>query len=302
MPKRKRRKTYHKKPEPEPEIFSDVPFTKEANLPGKAEIERWNCWNGGLDIVSPDKIIVSDYSNKTVKLINVKDGEKESYLNLETIPHKVKVVWLDTRPWDVCAISRSKAAVTLPHGSLIQLLTIRKGISPGKHFEINGQCLGIDYKYDKLVVTCEKPARVDVMNLKGHTLQTLQYDSLEQPLFSQPYFIKLSKEDGKEFMYVTDASQRCSITKLSMDGDVLYSYKLGEFANGPRGIALYKDGEVFVCKCDSIYLLPKAGDKALTVLNTIDRAFSIGYDSTTGKMYIGTLGSERDSVLCFGNY
>ena len=175
-------------------------------------------------LLTPNLLILTDFSNKAVKMIDI---SKMSVLNQHT---------LGSHPWDVSSVSHDKIAVTIPFKQTIQFMSVSRNNLRKKHtVKVHGQCYGISCHKDKMVVTFIIPAKVQILLNNGTVLQTIQ----DENIFSWPEYVTTSDN----YIYVSDNGKR-TITKLNWQGEVKGKCYCG---SEPYGLTMSDDKTMFVC-------------------------------------------------------
>lgn len=295
-----------KVPEMERSTYAEletVEFTRMEDLPARAVEERWNSWINGITMISADQMVLVDYSNSSVKLVDIQRNKVTSYFDLDKLPAKAaRGGWMDVRPWHVCTISRFRVAVTLLHSETVQIMLTRGGLSPGRYFGVGGKCFGITYQDNKLAVCIDSPPRIEIMDTHGRKLQCLEASVNGERLFGFPNFMRFSFDGNQEVLFVSDTGSK-SVVKVSLDGRVMYRHKLSG-KDRIRDISTFPDGRVLAAyfEDDAICMLTKEGDRKLRVLDNrheIDRPTAICDDPLSGRLFLGSLGSKREVIMCF---
>ena len=191
----------------------------------KTPQDNLDCWITGIAILTPDLLIITDEANKAVKLVDVKI---KSVLDQQV---------LDSSPWDVTSITQDTVAVTLSDNQIIQFLSVSENKLTKKHtVTVDGECLGISYQDDKLVVSFTNPGKVQILLTNGTVLQTFKCKNT----FKYPSYVTTNDQ----FMFVSDPAKRKTIIKLNWEGEIITTYTC---TGKPRGSTILDDGKVFVC-------------------------------------------------------
>lgn len=226
----------------------------EISLNDKCEDERLIPFLSGLAFVSEDNLVATDYENRCIKLISVPDNKIISILPVLT------------EPWDVTKVKADQLAITLPLKKKIQFVTVKSKSSvleKGSEIQLKSECRGIDSKREMLFVSFVEPAKVEILDLKGHVKKSFEYDEMGYELFGWPGYVVLCPEQpgsSRSIIYVSD-KDRNTVTCLSEEGKVIAVYG-GDILKGPRGVSIDNDGHVFVCgraSNDLCQILVKSG-------------------------------------------
>ena len=200
----------------------------QVNISGDSE----TCLISGLDVTVDGHLIVSDCSNKKVKLFSL-NGELLSSLKLSE------------EPWDVAVVDRSTAAVSIQYKCEIAILDLgRRGkLSERKSIRLNRWALncGISVYNNQLILACVDS--VIMINMEGRILWSTE--SLPQQQFSGAEFLTVRSGSGPDTVLVSDSGKQ-TITVLEADtGKLVKVCDVG--GREPRGLTVDDNGNVFVC-------------------------------------------------------
>ncbi|XP_045208207.2 uncharacterized protein LOC123560030 [Mercenaria mercenaria] len=224
-------------------------YLEEINV--KAETDTFDCDITGMAMIGTHKLVVTDTDNKSIKSVDTKLKRITSHLNFSS------------GPWDLTMVHRGQLAVTIPSEKIIQFVLTTGGLTRDRHLKVSGECHGITYRRECLIVSFRSPGKVQIMNLQGRVLKIINQDLHKTRLFDWPDYIAVSKDDSS--IYVSDW-QRNTVTRLSWKGEVTGVYK-DTIGTNMAGIAIAKDGSVFVCKRTSHSIVKLSPD--CSVSNTI---------------------------------
>lgn len=247
--------------------------------------ERKESWITGCAVLSRDLVIVSDYNNNRVKILDVKNSFVLSRIVLQTSPK------------DLSLVSTELVAVTLPAIDTVQFITL-EGYPPvldivSRSFKVNGYCNGIAYNDDKFFVSFVSPAKVDILSFEGEVLQTLSTDQHGLPLFKNPQYIVVYHG----MLYVSD-SHTNSVIKMSPSGHVINTYQ-NEALGNPQGLTVNEEGNIFVCGQDTHNIHVMSSDcRKLSICLDKNDGISwphvIGYCRTSNTVYISSTSGDPD--------
>ncbi|XP_060574481.1 uncharacterized protein LOC132732128 [Ruditapes philippinarum] len=224
-------------------------YLEEINV--KAENDTFDCDITGMTMIGNHKLFLTDTDNKSIKSVDTKLKKITSYLSLSS------------GPWDLTVVHRGQLAVTLPNEKIIQFVLTTGGLTKDRHMKVNGECHGITYRRECLIVSFRSPGKVQIMTLQGRALKIINQDLHKARLFDWPDYIAVSK-DGN-YIYVSDW-HRNTVTRLSWKGEVTGVYK-DSLGTKMAGVAVANDGSVFVCKRTSHSIVKLSPN--LSVSNTI---------------------------------
>jgi uncharacterized protein YxjI len=250
--------------------------THEGEICVKTSKDESRCHITGMTLLTPDLLIITDFYNKAVKMVDISSQSVSDQLQL------------DDKPWDITTVTSTELAVTLPDTQTIQFISILSNKLIKKHtMKVNGDCYGISCYQDKLVVTYHIPGKLQILEMNGTLLTKID----EKNIFKEPYYVTCNKSS----IYVSDRIMK-SVTRLNWQGDVIGSYSCtGE----PRGISLSDDGTVFVCDWDRDVIEEISEDCSTgkVVLQDVFDPFAVYWSEETRKLYFSCYMSDED-----GNY
>ncbi|XP_045200305.2 uncharacterized protein LOC123554310 [Mercenaria mercenaria] len=247
------------------------------NITRKTDMSK--CTITGCEILSSGKIVLADYNNYRLKIVDVERkiivADKE----------------LDTRPWDVTVLPGDQIAVTLPMDSLI--VTIASTLAVVGRFRVKGQCYGIFYHNDRLYIVCQNPKAVLVTDLQGDIKSIIPLKDNE--LFCNPTYIAVSKSHQR--MYISDCDSS-SVAAVTFQGLVAAVYKEKDFL-GPLGIVMLGDGSLLICCKSNNTIHHISGDltQSEKVIRIRNLPQSICYNADRNEVYIGRWRDDLMTIL-----
>ncbi|XP_060604756.1 uncharacterized protein LOC132757485 [Ruditapes philippinarum] len=209
----------------------------EGEICVKTSKDKYRCWIIGMTLLTPDLLIITDYDNKAVKMVDT---------NSQSVSDQLQ---LDAELWDITTVTSTQVAVTLPSIQTIQFISISSNKLIMKHtVKVGGNCHGISCYQSKLVVSFFNPAKLQILDINGTILTTTD----GKYIFQNPRYIICNRSS----IYVSDSGMKRvrsiygsnddmkRVTMLNWQGDEIGSYSgMGD----PRGMSLSDDGTVFVC-------------------------------------------------------
>jgi len=241
---------------------------RQTNIDAKLDSGTSNL--SGMALLSDKRMILCDFKNASVKLLDLKIGRLVSSLHLSS------------NPWDVCILPEQHAAVTLPHEGKIQILKTKENIALVTSIKTRKECRGILFWKNKLFLTFEGGA-LQMINLKGVVIQEVKTGEM----FKWPFYITLT---GKEpTLFVSDAV-RNSVTKYDLQFNILATMK-NEALIGTRAIVPVDDCHLLVCGRESkkLLLLNTETQEMKVLLGPNEEnlcAQCVCYSRELGKLYI----------------
>ncbi|WAR02160.1 hypothetical protein MAR_008718, partial [Mya arenaria] len=269
------------------QTMKGFPFRKASS----AEIVAWSskdsafhpCWVSGLKILSEDNILIADYGfgSYSLKILDTKRNRTVSQLQM------------DSYPWQLCLVTPTKAAVTLPRKATIQFVEINgDALTIQGEIKLDGDCRGVDYHDKKLYVCFKNAKKIEAMSLEGRMIHKIDNKSVGIELFMGPLDVRIMKEKSP-CVFVVDRESH-TVFKLSLTLGVLAQYQ-DPILKWPHGLDVIGNGELAVCGRDTnnIVLLDTAASTMKTLLGAndgLDKPISVCFLRSQQKMFVGSKG------------
>ncbi|XP_052765128.1 uncharacterized protein LOC128206591 [Mya arenaria] len=271
---------------PVPDL-STVTLKEAADIDVKTSQDQNTCGITGSALLSYRCLLLADYNNFSVKLVDVPSRTVTSRLQL---PDK---------PRDVCVLPNDQAAVTFPFTYKVQLLSTKEGqLSRGKEIEVSSKCSGIASYNNSLYVSYTSNPRIEEMSLDGQIISTFQTDDGRQ-LFQAPYYLTVSASTPPT-LYVSDHVAN-TVLQLSMDGKVLWE-SVDKLITRPESVVDVGLGQLLVCghESNNVMLLTERDGKMTEILGENDgltRPFSVTFCPLTRAIVVGMYNSDSLKVF-----
>ncbi|XP_060602585.1 uncharacterized protein LOC132755705 [Ruditapes philippinarum] len=215
----------------------ELQYIETIDMKLKPEKEKSNIT--GLVMIAPTKMVVSDNSNKNIKLIDVEKKEV------------VTEVKMSSHPIDVITLPDKKLAVTLFNETFLQILSYSDAkLSLHQRIDVKEKYIGVAYGQDKLVVSGLAVKKIIIMNLKGEILNVLGCPTL---LYG-PIRVLISKDETFICVSDTDKSQNNKVLKMDWKGNVKIVFEEQGYKY-PYGQQQLEDETILVCYRDSDTIL-----------------------------------------------
>ena len=263
-----------------------VMFDTKINI--ESSSDNLYSWVAGLLLLDDHHVVAVDSDIKSIKLLDTRSTRKSVQQTLK----------LKSCPWDATRITHNQLAVTLPDRGTIQFVSMSNiravlftswSMSLDKQIEVGGECCGLESYDDKLIVSCVRPAQVQILDMSGTVLQTINQDSVGQPLFRCPRYITLSADHS--VLYVSDCDTH-TVTSVTLgDGSVKFKYRDDGLRN-PRGVTVGNDGMLYICCVgnDTIHMVTSEGRNVKVIPTGRDGLRypkSIVYRHHDNTLYVG---------------
>ncbi|XP_052778870.1 E3 ubiquitin-protein ligase TRIM33-like [Mya arenaria] len=224
--------------------FSRAKFSRQPEISVKTSFDTRDSFLTSMTLLTGDRLLLVDRVNDSLKLVNTPTNKVLSQVKLPG------------GPWDLCLLPGDRGAVTLLLEGKIQFVSTQGNVTLQDVVKVDGQCRGIDFCDDNLIVSFSSPGKVVLMDMKGKVKKIMDKDNSGTPLFQQPYYLTVTRgSQTTPVIYVSDCGTN-TITKLSISLDVLQSFQDPTLIS-PYGQAGMGDTQLLVCggRSNNIQLL-----------------------------------------------
>ncbi|XP_060588120.1 uncharacterized protein LOC132743608 [Ruditapes philippinarum] len=246
---------------PDQDEVRQIKFQTEINVKTLKDEQR--CSISGMIDFTPDLLIITDYNNKAVKLVDIRGHSV------------VDQVQVDDSPLDITSITGTELAVTVPNEESIQFISTSSGKLKKKHImKVNGNCYGISCYQDRLLVSYVKPAKLEILDTNGTFIRTVRTEKI----FGFPLYVTVNNG----LIWVSDWHLK-AITKLNWQGKVVGSYGMNE----PFGFTLSDKDTLYVCDKANETIEEVSGDcsKGGILLKDLKKPKAVCWCGETDMLY-----------------
>ncbi|XP_052783164.1 uncharacterized protein LOC128219394 [Mya arenaria] len=205
-------------------------FTPAVDIPVRSPTDDLICHLSGILHLAGSRLLLADFHNKNVKLVDMQTNNLVSQISLPGCP------------WDICLLSGDRVAVTLATKG-IQFLETGGQLALGDHIELDGECRGIAYHEDSLIVSFYNK-KVKVLDMNGRVIRQLERDVSGKELFKCDAYLTVMCEGPTAFIYVSDRI-RNTVTKLDMNLNIIKTFQ-DPALKSPTSISALGD-QLLVC-------------------------------------------------------
>ncbi|XP_052780149.1 uncharacterized protein LOC128217217 [Mya arenaria] len=250
----------------------------------KMDKDKKECYIEGICELPSGEVVIADYSNDRVKLLNSQ---------FEVIGHYD----LPAPPQHLCHTKGSEVAVAVGEVSTyeIHLVTVTKGnLQALRKFTTDHKCMSVGHHQGQLYVGSGKA--LYLYSLDGSLIKKMYEDNS----YSLTVYSCAVSPDG-ERIYVTNYNASKLIT-LDTSGQVLYTVDDPDLQN-PTGLCVSPSGHVFVCGQEShtVLQVDQEGRKKLaTVAREADDLCyprSVWFSEQTSTLIVGNLHQDNITVV-----
>ena len=244
--------------------------------PGEGGIEIFD-----IAVVSSSRVLVTEYTNSTVRLLDSQGGKVVSKLPLSS------------RPIRVCLLRDGRAAVTLLDQKRIQFIRVDGDtLSLDESIDVNGDVIGIAVSNNHLILSYNYTGRLEKITMEGRVTHQLHKHTAGRELFKYPEFIT-SSHDGN--IFITDHGTN-TISQLDQNLQVVQTFT-SPMLKFPVGIVTVSNTQLLVAGNDShnILMLDTTTGSMTSLLGQtegIQLPYALGWCPVSRKLYVGFSGGK----------
>jgi len=231
-----------------------------------------------IAVLSPSRLLVSDYTNDTLRLVDSVNGGVLSKVSLPGWPR------------GVCLLGDGEAAVALPNVCKIQFVRINGDkLSLDRSIDLKSRPMSISaFDSSHLVVTYRFPGRVEMMTIDGRVIDVVDNQKAGKQLFQYPTYIAFSNTGD---IYVSDSITR-TITQMDRTLHITEPFT-SPMLSSPRGIVSVSTDQLLVADSDShsiVVLNPTNGTVTplLGQADGIQQPEAVAWCPASKKLYVGS--------------
>ncbi|XP_053403959.1 uncharacterized protein LOC128558497 [Mercenaria mercenaria] len=260
--------------EMEPQFDSEIEI--------KASDDTEDCAINACALISYNRIILTDRSNKCLKSVDIEN---------RIIAEKFK---FKSGPSGLAVITKNRIAVTLLTEQKIQFLTLTQcdKITESNAIEVKGAFNRISCQEDMILVLYRD--HVEILDNDGQLIKAVSNSNME-------WLMDIAL-DSKS-LYVSDNSYRgTSVFRFDFEGNLIATYKTKDLSN-VSGLCVTRDGTVLVCNWEdngSIHMISPECKKLKIILKQNDRVrypWCVSFCDETNRLFLCNIEKELDPKL-----
>jgi len=233
-------------------------------------------WIYDIAVVSPSRLLVSDYTNHALRLVDSVNGGVLSQVSLPGLPCRV------------CLLGGGGAAVVLNWVKKIQCVRINGDkLSLDRSIDVKECPVGISaFDSGNIVVSYNNPGRVEMMTMGGRVIDAVDNQKAGKQLFKYPYYITSNNDD----IFVSDWGTG---TITQMDRSLQITQIFTSFLlTSPYGIVSVGTDQLLVANraSHSIVVLNPTNGSVMPLLGQADgiqKPRAVAWCPASKKLYVG---------------
>ncbi|KAL4224633.1 hypothetical protein ACF0H5_015331 [Mactra antiquata] len=223
-------------------------------------------------ITDTGDIVLDDWANKTLKLVDSKSYNIKSSL------------FLDAEPWSVCRVNNEEIAVCL-NNRTIQFVSTCDKLVVTRSLSVKHRCRCITFSRDRMYICDERS--LYIYNMDRTLIKVITPIKSFGTIFSDIYGIAIS--DDHNMIHIVDLGS--GVITLTTEGENCWVYS-DERLSGAHGVCTDGSGNVIVCGCKSRNVL-QLDDKGSCLGEIVKRQVglyspqTVCYDKSNQNLIVG---------------
>ena len=264
-----------------------VKSRKEINI--ELETDNYDPSIFGCTFLSNDRILLCDYWNKTLKLLDSKMSITKS-LNLSEFPY------------NVAAVGENEAIITFELTNDLQYIDTHPDLKLGKTITLPDKCYGLCIVNDNIYTAYHKDTGKDEIWRLDRAGNILSKTVLNQTSSSCSNYLGFCQVGPSACVYLTD-TDNSRVTCFQLDGKIVYQYQ-DKGLKWPFGIYVDTAGNCLVCgsESDNVVVITADGRKHRQLLtpNDIREPRCIDYRPEDQTLIVGCVDNSKLFVYKLG--
>ena len=276
---------------PQQKGFDEMSVTAHNQVNIKVQSDSNNAIISGSAFLPSGELILCDWNNKKLKLLDENLQMKES-------------IDVPGAPWDVAAVNQHQVIVTFPFEHYVQFIQVTPSHALGHTVDLGVQCRGVTVSRESIYISFSESGggKIGIKDLTGKKKRIIdQYNGKDgKVLITNPFYIAVSN-DEKIFVSGRDVqSSTRTVYCLESSGKVLYTVSNPLFKDC-HGIIVDENENLLVCdwRSHKVFLISKDGKEVrelLTEKDGVSYPWTISFRRSDGTL---VLGGWHNNILVF---
>ena len=217
--------------------FDEMSITAGNKINVKVQSDGEDAWISGSTFLPSGELILCDWYNKKLKLLNKNLQMKES-------------IDVPGDPWDVAPVNQHQVIVTFRRKNYLQFIQVTPSLALGHKVDLGMQCWGVAVSRESIYISLvdSGECKIGIYDITGKQKLMIGPYSYNDGtlLFKQPYYIDVLNDEKIFVSDVDDTSNTSTVYCLESNGNVLYSISNPSFKRC-RGISVDENENLLVC-------------------------------------------------------
>ena len=277
---------------PQQKGFDEMSKTAGNKINVKLQSDAKEAWISGSTFLSSGELVLCDYRNNKLKLLDKSLQMKES-------------IDVPGGPWDVAPVNQHQVIVTFPDEKYLQFIQVTPSLALGRTVELEMQCRGAAVSRESIYISFDDSGecKIGIYDLTGKQKLMISPHICNDGklLFKQHYYIDVLNNEKIFVSDVGDTSKTSTVYCLESNGNVLYSISNPSLKCW-LGISVDENENLLVCDWIShkVFLITKDGKEVrefLTEKDGLHKPNTTSFRRSDGTFVVTCIG--RKDILVF---
>ena len=264
---------------PQQKGFDEMSVTAHNQVNIKVQSDSNNAIISGSAFLPSEELILCDYTNRKLKLLDENLQMKES-------------IDVPGEPRDVAPVNQHQVIVTFPFEHYVQFIQVTPSLALGHTVDLGMQCRGVTVSRESIYISFSESGggKIGIHDLTGKKKRIIDpYNGKDgKVLIKWPFYIAVSND---EKLFVSGESSTPTVYCLESTGNVLYTVSNPLFKDC-MGISVDENKNLLVCDRSShkVFLITKDGKEVrefLTGKDGLSYPFTVSFHRSDGTLVVG---------------
>ena len=239
---------YHTTRIPQQKGFDEMSVTSRNQMNIRVQSYSDYAFISGSAFLPSGELILCDWSNKRLKLLDENLQMKES-------------IDVPGQPWDVAPVNQHQVILTFPEQQYLRFIQVTHSLALGRTVDLGMECWGVTVSRESIYISLSESGegKIGIYDLTGKKKRIIgPYNGKDgKVLIKSPWYIAVSND---EKLFVPGESSTPTVYCLESSGNVLYTVSNPLFKEC-NGISVDENENLLVCDVGShkVFLITKDG-------------------------------------------
>ena len=273
--------------------FDEMCITAGNKINVKLQSDAKDAWISGSTFLSSGELVLCDYSNNKLKLLDKSLQMKES-------------IGVPGQPWDVAPVNQQQVIVTFPHEQYLQFIQVTSSLALGDKVDIGMNCRGVAVSRESIYISSVDSGgcKIGIYDLTGKKKRMINPYTCKDGSnlqFKKPLYIDVLNDEKIFVSDVDDKSKTSTVYCLESNGNVMHSVSDPSFKLCP-GISVDENENLLLCDMRShkVFLITKDGKEVrefLTEKDGLYKPYTTSFRRSDGILVVGC--RDRKDIQVF---
>ena len=273
---------------PQQKGFDEMSVTARNPVNVKVPSNATYAWITGSTFLPSGQLILCDYINNTLKLLDENLQMKES-------------IDMPGKPWDVAPVNQHQVIVTFPWQQYLHFIQVTPSLALGHTVDLGVQCRGVTVSRESIYISFSESGegKIGIYELTGKKKRIIDpYNGKDgKVLIKRPWYIAVSND---EKLFLSGGSSTPTVYCIESSGNVLYTVSNRLFKTC-RGLSVDENENLLVCDWLShkVFLITKDVKEVREFLTEKDGVWhphTVSFRRSDGTLVVG---GNYNNILVF---